>query len=420
MKFLYNTGIILYSLAVRILYPFSPKVRLMVKGWKDWEEKLREKAGDGRKNIWMHCASLGEFEQGRPLIEELKTREPECRIILSFFSPSGYEIRKNYQGADYVCYLPPDTPWNAERFVRAAAPSAVIFVKYEFWNNYIFAVGKRNIPLYLVSGIFRPGQHFFKWYGGFFRKMLLNFSHLFVQDQRSGNLLKSVGISNVTVAGDTRFDRVIRIAAQARDIPELETFRGNSRLFLAGSSWPPDEEIISRYILNHKDEVKWVFAPHEIHKSNIERLERLIGKDVVRFSEFTEAKADARVMIIDNMGMLSSAYRYADIAAVGGGFGKGIHNVLEPACWGIPVLFGPNYGKFREAVDLIDLGGARSYINYEEFEAAFESLACNKEIYSKAADSAGRYVKENSGATAVIMETILFSDLNRVINNSGS
>lgn len=413
MKLLYNTGILLYSLAVRMLSPFNSKARLMLKGWKGWEGKLREKAGDGRKNIWVHCASLGEFEQGRPLIEELRVREPGCRIILSFFSPSGYEIRKNYQGADYVCYLPPDTPGNADRFIRAANPYAVIFVKYEFWNNYISVIRRNNIPLYLVSGIFRPGQHFFRWYGGFFRKMLFSFSHIFVQDKRSESLLNGLGISNVTIAGDTRFDRVMQIASSAGDIAVLKAFRGNSTLFLAGSSWPQDEQIISKYIISHPGPLKWVFAPHEIDKPNIERLEKLLGKDVVRYSEFSTAKADARIMIIDNMGMLSSAYRYAGIAAVGGGFGKGIHNILEPACWGIPVLFGPNYGKFREAVDLIDLGAARSYSNYDEFVAAFEALAYNKELYRKAADSASRYVSENAGATRRIMDLIAIKDINK-------
>ena len=413
MKFLYNTGILLFILIVRLLSPFNSKVRLMAKGWKGWEEKLKEKSDAGKKNIWVHCASLGEFEQGRPLIDELRNRQPQTRIILSFFSSSGYEIRKNYMGADYVCYLPPDTPGNAERFIRAANPSAVIFVKYEFWNNYISEVSRKNIPLYLVSGIFRPGQHFFKWYGGFFRKMLLSFTHIFVQDQKSESLLRGAGINNVTVAGDTRFDRVIQIASSAKDIEALETFRGSSRLVLAGSSWPPDEEIIARYMHEHPGTVKWVFAPHEIDRSNIERLEKLIGKGVVRYSEFNETGAEADVMIIDNMGMLSSAYRYAGIAVVGGGFGKGIHNVLEPACWGIPVLFGPNYGKFREAVDLIALGGARSFSSYEEFGSAFESLAGNDELYSKAAESAGRYVKENAGATRKILGIIIGEDINK-------
>ncbi len=412
MKFFYNTGILLFALTVRLLSPFNPKARLMLRGWKGWEERLRENAGSDSKNIWVHCASLGEFEQGRPVIEELRKRQPGCRIILSFFSPSGYEIRKNYQAADYVCYLPPDTRRNAERFVKAANPSMVIFVKYEFWNNYISEIRSKNIPLYLVSGIFRPGQHFFKWYGGFFRKMLLSFTRIFVQDKRSESLLRSAGIENVTIAGDTRFDRVLQIASAARDIKALEVFRGKSRLFLAGSSWPPDEEIIAGYILSHPGSMKWVFAPHEIDKPNIERLEKLLGKDVVRYSEFTEEKAGARVMIIDNMGMLSSAYRYAGIAAVGGGFGKGIHNVLEPACWGIPVLFGPNYGKFREAVDLIELGGTRSYSNYEEFEAAFDALTGDDKLYRKAADSAGRFVSENAGATRKIMDLITIKDIN--------
>ncbi|MBN2666592.1 MAG: 3-deoxy-D-manno-octulosonic acid transferase [Bacteroidales bacterium] len=407
MKFLYNSGILLFILAVRLLSPFNSKVRLMVKGWKDWEEKLKERAGAGSKNIWVHCASLGEFEQGRPVIEEIRSREPQSRIILSFFSSSGYEIRKNYIGADYVCYLPPDTPGNAERFVKAANPSAVIFVKYEFWNNYISEVRRKSIPLYLISGIFRPGQHFFSWYGGFFRKMLSCFTYIFVQDQKSESLLRSAGINNVTVAGDTRFDRVVEIASSAKDIGALETFRGNARLVLAGSSWPPDEEIIARYIHEHPGAAKWVFAPHEIDESNIKRLEKLLGKSVVRFSEFTEDGEGAEVMIIDNMGMLSSAYRYAYIAVVGGGFGKGIHNVLEPACWGKPVLFGPNHGKFREAVELITEGGGKVFTDYNDFRESLNIWLSDIESYRKAARSAGEYVKTNSGATATILKQIL-------------
>ena len=233
-------------------------------------------------------------------------------------------------------------------------PEFVIFVKYEFWNNYISVLYNKNIPLYLISGIFRPGQHFFKWYGSFFRNMLKKFKIIFVQDQQSLDLLSGIGMENILLAGDTRFDRVIQIAGTAKDIPQLEQFRGDEKLFLAGSSWKQDEEIIAQYINKFPDRMKWVFAPHEIDKPNIERLEKLFNVKYVRFSEFNEAAADARVLIIDNIGMLSSAYKYAYIAAIGGGFGKGIHNILEPACWGIPVMFGPNHEKFREAVDLIN------------------------------------------------------------------
>ncbi|HSN50687.1 MAG TPA: glycosyltransferase N-terminal domain-containing protein [Bacteroidales bacterium] len=287
-----------------------------------------------------------------------------------------------------------------------------MFVKYEFWDNYTLLLKRSAIPLYLISGIFRQEQHFFKWYGGFFRKMLFRFSHFFVQDLQSMDLLKSIGIENITVAGDTRFDRVVEIAVTAKKIDQIEAFRGGERLFLAGSSWHQDEEIISRYINKHPERMKWVFAPHEIDKANIERLGKLFSTSVTRFSEFTEESAGARVMIIDNIGMLSSAYRYAHIAEIGGGFGKGIHNVLEAACWGIPVLFGPNHKKFREAVELLALGGARCFGSYEEFSGIIDRWLSNKDEYLKSASNAAMYVKGNAGATNKILSKISLKDIN--------
>jgi 3-deoxy-D-manno-octulosonic-acid transferase len=349
MKLLYNTGIMLYTLAIRIAALFSGKAALWVRGRKDWQGQITEKIKNKDKVLWVHCASLGEFEQGRPVIEEIRHEKPDLKIVLTFFSPSGYEIRRNYPLADCIVYLPADTPGNAAKFIKLVHPEAAIFVKYEFWNNYISVLHSRNIPLYLISGIFRPGQLFFRWYGTFFRSMLRKFKMLFVQDEASSELLRKAGILNVVVAGDTRFDRVRKIACAARHIKELEEFRGEEKLFLAGSSWIPDEEIITKYINLHPGKMKWVFAPHEIDNSNIERLMKLLKVKTARFSLYgsTPDNADARVLIIDNIGMLSSAYRYAHIAAVGGGFGKGIHNILEPACWGIPVLFGPRHEKFR-------------------------------------------------------------------------
>jgi len=275
MKYLYNLGILVYVLLVRLLSPFNSKAKLWTSGRKDWEMRLKEKISRNNINIWIHCASLGEFEQGRPLIEAIKKARPEYRIILTFFSPSGYEIRKNYTTADYVCYLPADTPGNAREFIHLVNPAAVIFVKYEFWYNYTHLLKRSSIPLYLISGIFRKEQHFFKWYGWFFRKMLFRFNHFFVQDLQSMDLLKGIGIEDITVAGDTRFDRVVQIAETAKNIPQIEVFRGGEKLFLAGSSWHQDEEIISRYINQYPDRMKWVFAPHEIDKANIERLEKL-------------------------------------------------------------------------------------------------------------------------------------------------
>jgi 3-deoxy-D-manno-octulosonic-acid transferase len=411
MKYIYNLGILIYVLGARLLSPYNSKAKLWSNGRKKWKHLVDEKISHGTTNIWIHCASLGEFEQGRPLIEAIKKIRPEYRIILTFFSPSGYEIRKNYNQADCVCYLPSDTPGNARKFISMINPLAAIFIKYEFWNNYTSVLHRNGIPVYLVSGIFRRGQHFFKWYGSFFRKILFRFSHIFVQDDKSKDLLKGIGIVNVSLTGDTRFDRVIQIAGSAKEILQIEIFRGSEKLFLAGSSWRNDEEIISRYINTYPGKMKWIFAPHEIEKANILRLEKLLNTEVVRFSEFTEKKADARVLIIDNIGMLSSAYRYAYIAAIGGGFGKGIHNVLEAACWGIPVIFGPNYKKFREAVDLLDLNGARYFSSFEEFSQIIDNWLSDTGEYLLSSKNAGEYVKVNAGATEKILTKIL-KDIN--------
>jgi 3-deoxy-D-manno-octulosonic-acid transferase len=412
MKYLYNVGILIYVLGAWLLSPFNAKAKLWISGREGWVSLLRRRTSSGNTNIWIHCASLGEFEQGRPLIEAIKKTRPEYKIILTFFSPSGYEVRKNYNQTDYVCYLPADTPQNAKKFISIVNPSAAIFVKYEFWNNYTLVLKKNSIPLYLISGIFLPGQVFFKWYGGFFRNMLPRFSHIFVQDKQSMDLLAGIGIENVSVAGDTRFDRVIQIADSAKNIPQIELFRGGEKLFLAGSSWWQDEEIIAKYINEKPDRMKWVFAPHEIDKANIERLEKLLDTNVVRFSEFTEKSAEARVLIIDNIGMLSSAYRYAYIAAVGGGFSKGIHNVLEAACWGIPVVFGPNYKKFREAIELISLKGAMCFRTAEEFSGIINNWLSDREDYLNSAGKAADYVKENAGSTDKILTKITLKDIN--------
>jgi 3-deoxy-D-manno-octulosonic-acid transferase len=406
MIFLYNLGIHLFIALAHLISPFSSKALLLIRGWKKWPEKVAEKIKPGDRTVWIHCASLGEFEQGRPVIEALKIRMPELKIVLTFFSPSGFEIRKNYPVADCISYLPADTPANASKFIKIVNPEFVIFVKYEFWNNYISNLYNKAIPIYLISGIFRPGQHFFKWYGSFFRSMLKKFKRIFVQDQLSFDLLSVIGIENISLAGDTRFDRVVQITSAARDIPQLEKFRGTEKLFLAGSSWKPDEEIIAQYINKFPGRMKWVFAPHEIDKQNIDRLEKLFTVSCARFSEFHETNPDARVLIIDNIGMLSSAYKYAYIAAVGGGFGKGIHNILEPACWGVPVIFGPNHNKFREAVDLKNAGGARSFASYNDFEMILDEWLTDIKLYSAAAVVAGEYVKRNTGATEIFIKEI--------------
>lgn len=406
MKILYNTAIFIYTALVHFMALFNSKASLWVRGRKGWQTRLSAKSDAGERTVWIHCSSLGEFEQGRPVIEEIKREHPEFKIVLTFFSPSGFEIRKNYSGVDCVEYLPADFPGNARQFIKLVQPEFAIFVKYEFWNNYITELSKNDIPLYLISGIFRPGQHFFRWYGSFFRNILKRFEKIFVQDQQSFDLLDGIGLKNIIRAGDTRFDRVVKITGTARDIPQIEQFRGGEKLFLVGSSWKRDEEIIARYINSFPEKMKWIFAPHEIDKPNIDRLEKLFNVRTVRFSGYNSESADARILIIDNIGMLSSAYKYANIAAIGGGFGKGIHNILEPACWKIPVIFGPNYEKFREAVELIKEGGAISFDSYENFAEILNKLISDGSFYLRAADTAGNYITRNTGATARILQEI--------------
>jgi 3-deoxy-D-manno-octulosonic-acid transferase len=413
MKFIYTLIIYIYSGLIHIASLFNHKALLWVKGRKKWSLKLKENTGSGGKIIWFHCASLGEFEQGRPVIEMIKDKTPEIKIVLTFFSPSGYEIMKNYKLADCICYLPADTPGNASDFISIIKPSLVIFIKYEFWGNYISELWKRNIPLYLVSGIFRPDQYFFRWYGGFFRKILKKFTHIFVQDKRSLELLQNIGIQNVTVTGDTRFDRVSQIAAAAKNLPVIEKFRDGEKLFLAGSSWRQDEEIIAKYINKFPERMKWAFAPHEIDNTNIERLEKLFNVKHVRLSHFNETETNARVLIIDNIGMLSSAYRYAYIAAIGGGFGSGIHNILEPACWGIPVMFGPKHKMVREAIDLINENGAMTFNSFGDFSDILDKWLSDELFYLKSAKSAVDYINKNIGATDKILMKISQKDINR-------
>lgn len=406
MRYIYNIGILIYRAAAWLFTPFNPKVRLWFRGQRQCWDILERKVIRGDRYIWIHCASLGEFEQGRPVIEAIKKDKPWYKVVLTFFSPSGYEIRKEWPLADVICYLPADTPSNARRFISLVNPEKVIFVKYEFWNNYITELNSRKIPLFLISGIFRPGQHFFRWYGGFFRSILRKFTRIYVQDKASMELLGTAGLDNYSFAGDTRFDRVLQIASEGRVIPQIESFRGSERIFLAGSSWKPDEDIIIRYINKYPGKLKWIFAPHEIGEENISRLERMLTVPAVRFSAYTPEAASARVMIIDNIGMLSSAYRYAFLAEVGGGFGKGIHNVLEAACWGVPVVFGPEHKKFREAVGLIKEGGAASFSDYEGFEALLDGWLGNEDHYRRSSEIAREYVKNNSGATGLIMTEI--------------
>jgi 3-deoxy-D-manno-octulosonic-acid transferase len=409
MKTIYTVLIVIYSFIVFVSSLFSSKARKWVSGRRGWRRKIRTFSGEGSKVLWIHCASLGEFEQGRPVIEKIRKEKPGWKIVLTFFSPSGYEVRKDYPNADIVIYMPADIPSNARYFLDKTRPDMALIVKYEFWYNYLNELKKRDIPVFLVSGIFRPSQYFFRWYGRFARVMFSAFNHIFVQDEQSGTLLSRIGIERYTVTGDTRFDRVSQIAAAAKDLPVIETFRGKEMLFVAGSSWETDEDIIIRYINEKPDSMKWLIAPHEISAAHLSRIERKLSVSCVRYSLFNETMKDCRVMIIDNIGMLSSVYRYAGIAAIGGGFGKGIHNILEAACWGIPVLFGPNHGRFREAGDLISRGGACSFNNYETFSAAVEKYSADKAVIERAGEACASYISENKGATDKVFKTIFRS-----------
>jgi 3-deoxy-D-manno-octulosonic-acid transferase len=407
MNILYQLSIQIYTLAIRLASIFNPKAKLWIAGRKDIFQKLEQQlAGNTYPLIWLHCASLGEFEQGRPIIESIKEQLPETRILLTFFSPSGYEVRKNYAGADYIFYLPADTVGNAKRFIKIANPKAVIFIKYEFWFNYIQQLNKKNIPIIIVSAIFRPTQHFFKSYGGWFRKGLAKISHFYVQTEESATLLQSIGITNVTISGDTRFDRVASIAAQCKSFPLIEQFKGDHKIFLAGSSWPIDESLINA-CYHKKLDLKYIIAPHEVHEEHIKAIEKLFSGATLRYSQANATNiSQAEVLIIDSIGILSHLYQYAYMAYIGGAFGKGLHNILEAATFGKPVIFGPNYEKFKEAKDLIAKEGAFCIHNAEELINETSRLLSNDRAYKSASQQCLTYVNSMKGATQLIVAAI--------------
>lgn len=405
---IYNLVIYLYVSAVRLAALFNKKVSAMVKGEKDAFSVLQRRMDPKAKYIWFHAASLGEFEQGRPLIEEIRKRYPEYKILQTFFSPSGYEVRKDYKGADVVCYLPLDTPAHARRFVELAHPCMAFFVKYEFWKNYLTELDRRRIPVYSVSSIFRPGQLFFRWYGGTYRRILKCFTHLFVQNQESVELLKRIGITNTTIVGDTRFDRVLEICRQARELPMVELFKGENLTMVAGSSWAPDEDIFIPYFNEHPD-MKLIIAPHVISETHIEEIIHKLRRPVVRYSQITEDKArQADCMIIDCFGLLSSIYRYGEIAYIGGGFGVGIHNTLEAAVYGIPVIFGPNNQKFMEAQGLKQAQGGFEIHSAADFNPLMDKFRTDYGFLDKSGKKAGNYVRNNAGALEKIMNEVRF------------
>lgn len=419
---MYHFIMYLYLLGVIICSFFSEKVKKMWRGERDCFRVIREKLDPEAQYAWFHAASLGEFEQGRPLMEQLRRKHPEYKILLTFFSPSGYEVRRNYEGADIICYLPIDTVTNARRFLRTIRPVVAFFIKYEFWYNYLHILKHRHVPVYSVSSIFRPDQVFFKWYGHQYGMVLKCFTHFFVQNDISKELLAKIGITNVTVTGDTRFDRVLTIKEQAKHLPIVSTFKGNSKVFVAGSSWQPDEDIFIRYFNTHRD-WKLIIAPHVIGEDHLKEIEKkLEGRKVIRYTQaqqhlhlsaspgeddaIDKAIADAEVLIIDCFGLLSSIYNFADITYVGGGFGVGIHNVLEAAVWNVPVVFGPNNEKFQEAQDLKSAGGGFEIQGYDDLHTLMERFDSDKTFLQTASDHAGNYVRSHAGATDSIFKEV--------------
>lgn len=449
---MYNIAIYIYLIGVAIGSLFNKKIKKMWRGEREAVDLLKEKVDPTAKYVWFHAASLGEFEQGRPLIEQLRATHPEYKILLTFFSPSGYEVRKNYEGADIVCYLPLDTIRNARRFLRAVHPVMAFFIKYEFWYNYLHILRHRGVPVYSVSSIFRPGQVFFKWYGRNYAKVLHCITHFFVQNEVSLQLLKGIGIDEATVVGDTRFDRVLQIKEQAKKLPIVEAFKGingrgdackdnlsedackgalsedackgdlsengckddlsengskGCKVFVAGSSWQPDEDIFIRFFNDHPD-WKLIIAPHVIGEDHLSYILDKLQMKAVRYTQATEqSAAEARCLIIDCFGLLSTIYRYGEIAYVGGGFGVGIHNVPEAAVWGVPVLFGPNNKRFQEAQDLLACKGSFEVTDYDSFNTIISRLFSDDKFLHQCGEASANYVKSRSGATDIIMKSVV-------------
>lgn len=417
---IYNIVIYFVLWGIAIASLFNEKVRKMWRGEREAFKILKQKVDPNAKYIWFHAASLGEFEQGRPLMERIRKDYPQYKILLTFYSPSGYEVRKNYEGADIICYMPVDTRLNAIRFLRLVRPVMAFFIKYEFWSNFLHILKHRNIPTYSVSSIFREDQVFFKWYGRSYAGVLKCFTRFFVQNEESKRLLEGIGITAVDVVGDTRFDRVLQIKEAAKQLPICEAFRTgvassqsadvphhDFKVFVAGSSWPPDENIFIPFFNEHKD-WRLLIAPHVIAEEHLKLILSLIkGKKVVRYTQTTpEEAADADVLIIDCFGLLSSMYNYGDVAYIGGGFGVGIHNTLEAAVWNMPVIFGPNNKKFQEAQGLLKSGGGFEINNYEDFSGLMSSLMNDETFLKQAGDKAGAFVAHLAGATDKVLASV--------------
>ena len=417
---IYNIVIYFVLWGIAIASLFNEKVRKMWRGEREAFKILKQKVDPNAKYIWFHAASLGEFEQGRPLMERIRKDYPQYKILLTFYSPSGYEVRKNYEGADIICYMPVDTRLNAIRFLRLVRPVMAFFIKYEFWSNFLHILKHRNIPTYSVSSIFREDQVFFKWYGRSYAGVLKCFTRFFVQNEESKRLLEGIGITAVDVVGDTRFDRVLQIKEAAKQLPICEAFRTgvassqsadvphhDFKVFVAGSSWPPDENIFIPFFNEHKD-WRLLIAPHVIAEEHLKLILSLIkGKKVVRYTQTTpEEAAEADVLIIDCFGLLSSMYNYGDVAYIGGGFGVGIHNILEAAVWNMPVIFGPNNKKFQEAQGLLNSGGGFEINTYEDFSGLMSSLMNDETFLKQAGDKAGTFVAHLAGATDKVLASV--------------
>ncbi|WP_395056172.1 3-deoxy-D-manno-octulosonic acid transferase [Flavobacterium sp.] len=408
MLFLYNLFVIFASQALKLIAIFSPKIKLFVEGRKVVFPTLEQKIKPSDKTIWFHAASLGEYEQGLPVIEKIKEKFPSHKIVVTFFSPSGYEVRKNNTVADVTVYLPLDTPKNAKEFLTLVKPELVFFIKYEYWLNYLSELKELKTPTYMISGIFRENQMFFKWYGGFYRKALDTFTYFFVQNENSKKLLRQLGKANVAVSGDTRFDRVAAILEKDNSLDFISEFKNNTLTIVVGSSWPKDESLLVDFINSNKYNVKFIIAPHNIKTEQIEHLKNSIATKTVLFSERKEKNlADYDVFIIDTIGILTKIYSYADIAYVGGGFGNpGVHNILEPATYGVPIVIGPNYSHFTEASALVNLEGCISISNKKELETTLMNLILIEVERDEKGHICETFVQMNKGATTIIMNTI--------------
>lgn len=404
---IYNICIALYARLVAIVGRWNEKARLWHEGRKNIFERMQQSIGAADRVVWIHVASLGEFEQGRPIIEQIRRQQPEYKILVTFFSPSGYEIRKNYNGADYIFYLPADTPGNVRRFLDIAHPEIAIFVKYEFWLNYLYELKRRKVRTFVISAIFRKNSTFFKWWGANWRRALESFERMFVQNEESKELLHSIGFDNVVVAGDTRFDRVAELAKGVKSIPIIENFKGESRLFVAGSTWGPDEDILQE-LINDNPEIKFVVAPHEMDEGRINKILSATKAGAVRYTRCDDTTdfSNTQVLILDTIGILSSVYSYATWSYIGGGFGVGIHNTLEAATFALPIAFGPKYQKFQEAKDMVAIGAATKVESADDLKTWFAPLRDDNRFLEKVSTSAKEYTQKNLGATEQIMKAV--------------